>query len=73
MTRRLITIREASEYTGLSVSTLYSWIWQKRVPYVKLGRAVRFDLADLDRLIELRRVEPGSKLPSHEDLPQGRG
>lgn len=73
MSRRLITIREAAEYTGLSVSTLYSWVWQKRVPYVKLGRAVRFDLADLDRLIELRRVEPGSKLPSYEDLPQERG
>jgi excisionase family DNA binding protein len=73
MARRLITIREAAEYTSLSVSTLYSWIWQKRVPYVKLGRAVRFDLADLDRLIQLRRVEPGSKLPGHEELPQERG
>jgi len=73
MAQRLITIREAAEYTGLAVSTLYSWVWQKRVPYVKLGRAVRFDLADLDRLIQLRRVEAGSNLPGHEDLPQERG
>jgi excisionase family DNA binding protein len=72
--RKLLTVKEAARYTGLSVHTLYSWIWQKRVPYIKLGRAVRFDVDDLDRLIQLQRVEPESKLlPHDEELPHKRG
>lgn len=61
--KKLFTIREAAQYTGLSPSTLYSWVWQKKIPYVKLGKAVRFDVADLDKFIELHRIG---------DLPQTR-
>ncbi len=72
--KKLFTIREAAQYTGLSPNTLYSWVWQKKIPYVKLGKAVRFDIADLDKFIELHRVEPESKLLLHdEELPHKRG
>jgi hypothetical protein len=30
------------------------------IPFVKLGRAVRYDLAELERLIEQRTVRPES-------------
>ncbi len=30
-------------------------------PYYKIGRSVRYDLADLDRWLEQRRVDPGSE------------
>ena len=72
--KKLFTIREAAQYTGLSPHTLYSWVWQKKIPYVKLGKAVRFDVADLDKCIELHRIEPESKLlPHDEELPHKRG
>jgi excisionase family DNA binding protein len=54
----LITIREAAQYLAVSVSTLYGWVYQRRVPFVKVGRALRFDRVDLDRFIETNRVRP---------------
>ncbi len=41
MNRLLIDVKQLSESTGLSVFTLYSWINQKRIPYVKVERLVR--------------------------------
>ncbi len=57
MQKRLITIKEASEYLGISVNTLYSWVSQKKIDYVKMGRLVKFDLKILDKYIENHSVE----------------
>ena len=57
MQKRLITIKEASEYLGISVNTLYSWVSQKKIDYVKVGRLTKFDLRVLDRYIDNNTVE----------------
>ena len=57
---RLLTVQEAARYMAVSVSTLYGWVWQRRIPFVKMGRALRFDLADLERFIETSRVKSSS-------------
>jgi excisionase family DNA binding protein len=57
---RLITVQAAAEYLSVSVSTLYGWVYQRRIPFVKVGRALRFDLGDLDRFIEENRNRPKS-------------
>ena len=57
MQRRLITIKEASEYLGISVNTLYSWVSQKKIDYVKMGRLTKFDIRVLDKLIENNSVD----------------
>jgi excisionase family DNA binding protein len=56
--RRLIDIREAAEYTGLSVHTLYTMVSQRRVPFVKVGRLVKFDVGLLDAWIKQNTVMP---------------
>jgi excisionase family DNA binding protein len=56
--RRLITIQEAGEYTGLSPHTLYTMVSQRRVPFVKVGRLVKFDQAMLDAWIKQHTVMP---------------
>ena len=53
----LMDIKETSEYLGCTVNTLYSWTSQKRIPYVKLGRLVKFDRVDLDKWIEAQKVK----------------
>jgi len=58
MTPRLLTIKEVSERTGLAVHTLYKMVSQHRVPYVKLGGALRFDLELLNQWIEQSTVMP---------------
>ncbi len=57
MQKRLITIIEASEYLGISVNTLYSWVSQKKIAYVKIGRLTKFDLRIIDKFIENNSVE----------------
>lgn len=55
---RLLTIREAAEYLAVSVSTLYGWVWQRRIPFIKMGRALRFDPHDLAAFIEANKYAP---------------
>ncbi len=50
--KRLININELSEYIGLSISTIYSWVSQRRIPFVKCGRLTKFDLPRIDEWIE---------------------
>ncbi len=55
---RLLTVQEAAQYLAVSVSTLYGWVWQRRVPFVKIGRALRFDSHDLESFIESNKQYP---------------
>jgi len=57
MNELLINVKQLSESTGLSVFTLYSWINQKRIPYVKVGRLVRFEPRKIEEWIEGNSVE----------------
>jgi len=58
ITRRLFTIGEVAEYTGLPVHTLYTMTSQRRIPFVKAGRLVKCDLKAIDAWIERHSVKP---------------
>ena len=51
MEKRYVNIKEVSAYTSLPVKTLYEWASIGRIPSIKLGRRVLFDLEDIDRLL----------------------
>ncbi len=53
----LVNVNRAARFLAVSVSTLYGWVWQRRISFVKLGRAVRFDIADLRKFAKENRVE----------------
>jgi excisionase family DNA binding protein len=55
--RRLLNVREAAEYLGLEVDTLYKKARLREVPCVKVGRALRFDVQALERFIEQHTIE----------------
>jgi excisionase family DNA binding protein len=42
--RKLVSIKEAAHYTGLSPHTIYAMVSQRRIPFVKVARLVKFDL-----------------------------
>ena len=53
----LLKPEEVSSLTGLSVETLAQWRSQKRgIPYLKIGRVVRYDPADVHAYLEGCRV-----------------
>ncbi len=70
--RRLITAKEAGQYLSLSTETIYRLASMKKLPYLKIGDRVLFDLKALDRWIEkhlirekeykkeVLKAEPGS-------------
>jgi len=65
---QLLTIREAAHYLAVSVSTLYGWVWQRRIPFVKIGRALRFDPQDLQAFVDANKQVPRQE-PSSDSRP----
>ena len=50
---QLLDCEMAAEYLGLSPITLADWRMQSKGPkFAKLGRRVKYDVADLDTFIE---------------------
>jgi hypothetical protein len=53
---RLVDEHKAAAILCTSVKTLQRWRWAGReVPFVKIGRSVRYDLADLEGYIDAHR------------------
>lgn len=55
--KRFIGVSECAEYLGVKTATLYAWTYEKRIPYVKMGRLVKFDLKELEGWIKDRKVK----------------
>ena len=55
--RRLLNVREAAQYLGLEVDTVYRKSRLREVPCVKVGRALRFDVRALERYIVQHTIE----------------
>ena len=56
--KRFLDVKEASEYLGLAESTLYGMVSERRIPFTKMGRRLKFDRDKLDRWIRDHSVEP---------------
>ena len=68
--RRLITAKEASQYLSLSTDTVYRLASLRKLPYLKVGDRVLFDVKALDLWVEkhlIREREP-SKAAKESDL-----
>ncbi len=51
MTKRYVSIKEVSEYTSLPVKSLYEMASQGKIPSIKIGRRVLFDLNEIDGIM----------------------
>jgi len=56
-----MTVDEIAEYLQVKPSTIYQWTHTGYIPHVKLGNRVRFRLSQVDRWIERRTVDGGTK------------
>lgn len=52
LTKRLYSIKEASEYFGRSINSIRALVYAGTIPYVKIDRRVQIDINDLNELIE---------------------
>ena len=57
--RRWISCREASEYLGLHIKTIYRLCYLRKIPFAKVpGIGVRVDKNKLDELLKTSEVIP---------------
>lgn len=53
--KRLLSTKEAAEYLAMTSAALYQMVHRKKIPVVRIGRALRFDLRALDDWIDQQR------------------
>lgn len=61
---RLLSCEEAAEVLGVACITLRKWTSERRVPFIKMGKAVRYAPSQIHKWIEenqVNSVEGGSK------------
>lgn len=57
---RTLSLREAVEQTGISERTFRTLVSTRRIPYVKVGKFVRFRLTDLRAWLDANTREAAS-------------
>ena len=60
MKQNLLTIKEAAEYLRISIPGIYRLTSQKRIPFIKLGQRVLFDLQDLVIWLNSKKIPGGA-------------
>ena len=53
----LLNLREASGELKVSIHTLRSWIYQRRVPFVHLGRRVLLRREDMEAFVNKNVIQ----------------
>jgi excisionase family DNA binding protein len=69
--KEVMTLREASQYLGITPDTLYKYLGDKSIPAFKLGNRWRFKKDLLDRWME--RKSEQSDLTSDSSRSSSRG
>lgn len=58
MEKGYFTLKETAIFLSLSEGTLYNWIHQKKIKYIKIGNNVRFSKKYLEDLINKNTINP---------------
>lgn len=53
----LLTIDDLATELRVSRGTLYNWVYEKRIPYLKVGRLVRFERSAIDKYLDECRIQ----------------
>lgn len=55
------TPKELSEFLNVPIKTIYGWIYQNKIPYIRIGpRLIRFDLVEIEKWISSKRRTNGN-------------
>lgn len=59
MAEKLLTAKEVAEILGLKLSTLYDWVYQRKIPYIKIGSLLKFSPAVIQNYIDMHTRNGG--------------
>ena len=54
-------VKELAAYLKISVDGVYAMVHERKIPYFKVGRRLRFDLAEINSWLEQSKHEPLQK------------
>ncbi len=57
---KLLTTQEAADRLGTSLRFVRRLVFERRIPFIKIGRHVRIAASDLNAFIAAGRVEAGT-------------
>jgi excisionase family DNA binding protein len=58
MSKRLLDVKELSQYTGIPEWTIRKLVYEKKIPVTRVNRRIYFDLGRIDQWLALRTIEP---------------
>ena len=67
----LLTDEEACNYLRIRQRQLYAWRMQGVIPFIRIGRSIRYRLRDLDSAVEARTVTVPSQVPCEQQIKEG--
>jgi len=67
MRRGLVSASEIAERLGIQCQTVYLWVRQRRIPFYRVGRLVKFDEAEV---LARFKAEAEQQKSSHEQAPK---
>ena len=67
---RMLNIEQVAERLGTSPRFVRRLVAERRIAFTKVGRHVRFSIADIEEFIQAGRVEPWSSVNHHLALPR---
>ena len=66
----LLTAKQVAELLEVKISTVYDWVSRGVIPYVKLGRLIRFKKPDVFRWVESHTLHPKTSSGQKKSRPR---
>lgn len=41
--KKLLSAKEVAEILGVEISTIYDWVYKKKIEHIKIGKLLRFN------------------------------
>ena len=57
----LLRVEDVAEKLGISLRTVRSWIYLKKVPFTRIGRRVYFAVTAIEEILQRNAIQPHSQ------------
>ena len=65
---KLLTAKQVSELLEVKISTVYDWVYRGVIPYVKLGRLIRFKKPEIFHWVDSHTLRPKASSVRKKEL-----
>ena len=61
-TKKFIGTKVLSEYLDVSINTLRYWIAERKIPYFKIGKRIKFNLSEIEIWLKGKKMKTVDEL-----------